>query len=647
MSMLNKKREREACIITLGHLPKGGYYYISDTITEGNKIKIPIETPIIPEDPPLILTEIKKNINTPIFLPSCSSWFNFDNINEIEINALPEFFCGKFPSKTKEIYKNYRNFIINLYRENPKKYLTSTTCRKHLAGDGCSILRIHAFLEHWGLINFKVDNILKPNTGYLPKAFNFKSPVYIDTSFLMGNSSNNNSINNKNNDNSNVGLNNNNNGIEDNINNNNNINNSNNNSNTINISNNNIIGENNNNGNNDNDSSNKLNNKKDNQKKILYPLNNHSENIYRKYFSENPHSVNHQINFLTKNYRPKCDLCCNLCELDWYITKENPFKNLVDNNLINEDKSKMILICENCYEKGEFIHGLKKEDFELSNVYNIFSNDKFQGKLKDKLENEKWTDEENKMLLDAIKNYGEGNWDEIAKVFNGKKTKLDCIIHLLQYPLKKNLTFENKNETNNNMEIEKKENDNNKNEDKKEDKNNNKNEDNNKKEDNNNLNDQNENDKKDKIEKVIFFSKMFEKYVGDDKKKNDLEKTKNLKDIIYKTYAKSIIKSNELKNEEKEEMKRIMDYLIYLQMKKVEMKLKFFSDFDRLIEFHKNKFKSTESQLIQDRFKLTEQKAEMSSVVNQVKDVAKGNNEINNINTEKIEIDHDLKLLHL
>ncbi len=175
----------------------------------------------------------------------------------------------------------------------------------------------------------------------------------------------------------------------------------------------------------------------------------------------------------------------------------------------------------------------------------------------------------------------------------------------------------------------------------------NQNEDNNKKEDNNNLNDQNENDKKDKIEKVIFFSKMFEKYVGDDKKKNDLEKTKNLKDIIYKTYAKSIKKSNELKNEEKEEMKRIMDYLIYLQMKKVEMKLKFFSDFDRLIEFHKNKFKSTQSQLIQDRFKLTEQKAEMSCVVNQVKDVTKGNNEINNITTDKIEIEHDIKLLHL
>ena len=523
MSMLNKKREREACIITLGHIPKGGYYYISDTITEGNKIKIPIETPIIPEDPPLILTEIKKNLNTPIFLPSCSSWFNFDNINEIEINALPEFFCGKFPSKTKEIYKNYRNFIINLYRENPKKYLTSTTCRKHLAGDGCSILRIHAFLEHWGLINFKVeDNFIKPNNGYLPKAFNFKSPVYIDTSFLMEkNLSNNNFINNKNNDNSNVGLSNNNVGIEDNnFNNNNSIN--------INNSNNNVIGDNINNGNNDIGNSNKLNNKKDNQKRILYPLNNHSENLYRKYFSENQHFVNHQINFLTKNYRPKCDLCNNLCELDWYITKENPFKNLIENNLINdENKSKMLLICENCYEKGEFIEGLKKDDFELSNVYNIFSNDKFNGKLKEKLENEKWTDEENQMLLDAIKNYGEGNWDEIAKVFNGKKTKLDCIIHLLQYPLKNNLTFENKNEdeTNknntNNMEIEnkEKESNNNNNEDNKEDKNKNENENNNKKEDNNNINIQNENDKKDNINKVIFFSKMFEKYVGDDKKK--------------------------------------------------------------------------------------------------------------------------------
>ncbi len=67
MSILNKKREKESYTITLGYLPKGGYYYISDTLTEGNKIKFPIETSIIPEEPPIILTEIKKFKNSNFF----------------------------------------------------------------------------------------------------------------------------------------------------------------------------------------------------------------------------------------------------------------------------------------------------------------------------------------------------------------------------------------------------------------------------------------------------------------------------------------------------------------------------------------------------------------------------------------------------
>jgi hypothetical protein len=32
-------------------------------------------------------------------IPSCSAWFNIDKIHEIEMQALPEFFCGKFPHK--------------------------------------------------------------------------------------------------------------------------------------------------------------------------------------------------------------------------------------------------------------------------------------------------------------------------------------------------------------------------------------------------------------------------------------------------------------------------------------------------------------------------------------------------------------------
>jgi hypothetical protein len=99
----------------------------------------------------------------PYVIPSCSQWFEFDKIHEIEQESLSEFFCGKYPSKTPESYKEYRNFMIKLYRENPSGYLSATTCRRHLAGDACAIIRLHAFLELWGLINFNVDPFQKPH----------------------------------------------------------------------------------------------------------------------------------------------------------------------------------------------------------------------------------------------------------------------------------------------------------------------------------------------------------------------------------------------------------------------------------------------------------------------------------------------------
>ena len=40
--------------------------------------------------------------------------------------------------------------------------MSATVCRKNLPGDVCSIIRLHAFLEHWGLINFNVEPQLKP-----------------------------------------------------------------------------------------------------------------------------------------------------------------------------------------------------------------------------------------------------------------------------------------------------------------------------------------------------------------------------------------------------------------------------------------------------------------------------------------------------
>jgi len=91
-----------------------------------------------------------------------AKWFNYDQIHEIEKRSLPEFFDGKSPSKTPKIYTEYRNFMIQTYEQNPNQYLTQTACRRNLAGDVCAILRVHSFLEHWGLINYRVNPDLFP-----------------------------------------------------------------------------------------------------------------------------------------------------------------------------------------------------------------------------------------------------------------------------------------------------------------------------------------------------------------------------------------------------------------------------------------------------------------------------------------------------
>lgn len=155
---LNKKRERDdkSVIITIGK-HKGGYYYLRDTCESPTTIKITIEDTAnklqgtythIPHplhidthsqssgigmsmsnlqgEIPHIVKAINNNQTQPLYIPASSSWFDINNVHEIEMQTLPEFFCGKYPSKTPQIYKEYRNFIINLYRENPKAYLSAT-----------------------------------------------------------------------------------------------------------------------------------------------------------------------------------------------------------------------------------------------------------------------------------------------------------------------------------------------------------------------------------------------------------------------------------------------------------------------------------------------------------------------------------------
>ena len=661
-SNLNKKRARpsEPLIITLGRL-NHSYYYISDSLSGGGtKIKISmvdLSNPkeekqislkeheeendasldilnlghqILKDELPKIVNNIKSNEQEKIYLPISSSWFNMDNIHEIEIKSIPEFFCGKYPSKTPQVYKNYRNFIINLYRENSTMYLSSNTCRKHLPGDACAIMRIHSLLEHWGLINFKLNQKFKPS--FIPKALNFKSPVYIDSNLFMLDNDNNKDSNNSN--------------IE------------------------------------------KYNNPESsivliNQKKkiaTLYPINKISNKIFNnfidnfqnlnKYIDENPDldlKKIYKINFLLKNYRPKCDVCGNFCTMEWHISKDN-LNNAKNNddekddvessNEINvsisiDEKSvnrEFYIVCEECFANNEIPlpNNLKRENFEICSIYNLFSKEKINNKIKYRINKENWTEEEDKKLLEGLKN--KQNWDDIVKSIGNNKTKNDCYLHLLQMPINDiNENFGISKDTD--MEEDEEESDEHiikdeNNKEKIEDKAKNMNiENENENEvggegengggENNNINNINkinmdesndEDNKKENIEinnnenkkmgKMIeIFIRLFRRYLNENENNNNKSQEENgeisnksFKEVIYKTFAKSINKCKELKNEEKNEMKNIVDILVYLEMKKIELKMNYFKSLERLLEFKKTQLKKIETDIIQERIKLITKK---------------------------------------
>ena len=700
MSFLNKKRERkEPLLITIGKIQGENsleYYYISDSINTGgnNKIKIALNESSNHEPKNEESTVIKKiiidqaqdiqpkqnnpQINympklEPVKIPEVAKWFNLDDIHDIEKASMPEFFNGKYPSKTPEIYKKYRNFIINLYRQSPNTYLTATACRRYLSGDVNGIMHLHSFLQKWGLINFKLEPKYKPNNNFVTKTLNYKAPIYIDSSTFL--------IEKDNNSSSNV------------------------------IGNNNIIITN-----------------KGKELRTLYPINKISENIFRSFLignknisNNNPNIINNQnniisnvnninnvnnninvngvnkisrINFLIKNYRPKCDLCEKLCSMDWYITKGNDFSHLFDqikeqennnnnnnlnmnnnesnitnnsnkeesenkntnannnsnfiisisnNNSMRLDKEKekelpknykSILVCEDCYNHSEdtFPEGLKKEDFEISSIYNIFIKDKLNTKISAIFEEQKWKEEDTQKLLDAFEKYGDNNtneinWDDILNYVNNinpnneinnnennennnsnnkneiieinKKTKEDCIMHILQLPIKENYSFKVIPEKENqkiydNIKF---------------------------------TNGQWNNipgltDFNNPMTGMIdLFSIFFKKYLEDDYIKEKerekeyekdviIEESKNIKinkikKKIYEKYKenKNQIELNE-ENDEKNVQKKIVETLLFTQMKTLELKLNHFNKFDKNLNFKKTQLKLMENQAVQERIKI-------------------------------------------
>jgi SWI/SNF related-matrix-associated actin-dependent regulator of chromatin subfamily C len=98
----------------------------------------------------------------PVVVPSYSSWFSFGAVSQVERKQLPDFFEGKSPLRNEATYVMIRDFIVKLYRQRPRSHLSVTECRRHIAVDAGAILRIHAFLDHWGLINYDIQPDARP-----------------------------------------------------------------------------------------------------------------------------------------------------------------------------------------------------------------------------------------------------------------------------------------------------------------------------------------------------------------------------------------------------------------------------------------------------------------------------------------------------
>lgn len=138
--------------------------------------ELKIETPVEPVD----LEKAKEDFQDKarmylieqsrhVVIPSFSKWFDMNDIHSIEKKVFPDYFPAENNStavssyKSPKAYKNIRDFMINTYRINPIEYLTVTAVRRNLSGDVGSIIRVHRFLERWGLINYQIDPKTKPS----------------------------------------------------------------------------------------------------------------------------------------------------------------------------------------------------------------------------------------------------------------------------------------------------------------------------------------------------------------------------------------------------------------------------------------------------------------------------------------------------
>ncbi|MCL7045332.1 hypothetical protein MKW94_006344 [Papaver nudicaule] len=88
-------------------------------------------------------------------IPTHAGWFSWGKVHPLEEHALASFFDGKSEKRTPDTYMEIRNLIVKKFHEDSKTPFESKDLSELSAGELDDRQEVMAFLDHWGLINFK------------------------------------------------------------------------------------------------------------------------------------------------------------------------------------------------------------------------------------------------------------------------------------------------------------------------------------------------------------------------------------------------------------------------------------------------------------------------------------------------------------
>lgn len=80
------------------------------------------------------------------------------DVDDIEQAALPDLTSS---AQACSEYVALRNGIISLYRDIPGRSLQAVDCLRHRADAPPNVLRVHAFLDFWGIINTDAEGRIR------------------------------------------------------------------------------------------------------------------------------------------------------------------------------------------------------------------------------------------------------------------------------------------------------------------------------------------------------------------------------------------------------------------------------------------------------------------------------------------------------